>query len=563
MYKYITGAAFALGFFITPTLTLAQATSFVDFQVNNCTIPAGQSTCRASIFVGSATQYNQGKIYSVQNLTRGITSGNLILPSLYSPTLGKYFLDGSKPSILGDSAEFLTYGLNNLNLLDGSNSATANVVMRGSATASCATGTTWSGSICATNPTSYPTTPAPSGGITLAVPNCTIPAGASVCTSKPTSITGYTSGTNYDLYSESTYVTTSNAFNALNGYSFNPFYGGTAAELRYGSNTLEIRSSGSSTVLAKAVATATCALGTVWTQGFCVGNMTLNPPSPGTPQTPSSPISSLTSAQIQSVLSLLSSFGVDATTIANVTAALTGGRIASSSGQPFCYNFNSDLTVGSNGTPVTALNQALAASGIDTTGNGSLFTENVAANVVSFQAKYGIRQTGYVGPLTRAKLNALYGCGSGQQSTGTVNNPYANPNDPNYYYYQYLRGTGEFGAGSVAPSSTAPVISSISPALGAVGTMVTLSGSGFTATGNKIKFGNLGIESNPAYNLNSADGKTLSFTIPSSNYVPCWNTFPRCMTTLGVMIASGTYPVSVINANGTSNSVTFTLSGAL
>lgn len=124
----------------------------------------------------------------------------------------------------------------------------------------------------------------------------------------------------------------------------------------------------------------------------------------------------LTSAQVQSILSLLSAFGADQSVITNVQTALNGGAPTSGSSS-FCYNFNNDLTVGNSGADVSSLNKALTSSGIDTTGNTASFSENTAGDVVSFQAKYGIRQTGYVGPITRAKLNALYGCGSNQQST--------------------------------------------------------------------------------------------------------------------------------------------------
>lgn len=118
--------------------------------------------------------------------------------------------------------------------------------------------------------------------------------------------------------------------------------------------------------------------------------------------------SGLTSTQVQAILSLLQSFGADSSTIANVNSAL--GGTSTGDGQKWCHTFSNDLTVGNSGDDVSALNQALASSGVDTTSNTSNFTENNAGDVVSFQARYGIRQTGYVGPLTRAKLNALYGC---------------------------------------------------------------------------------------------------------------------------------------------------------
>lgn len=124
----------------------------------------------------------------------------------------------------------------------------------------------------------------------------------------------------------------------------------------------------------------------------------------------------LTTAQINAIISILRSFNADQSVIDNVQISLTGGVPATGS-QSFCHNFNSDLTGGNSGEDVTALNHALSSSGIDTTSNSSKFDENNAGDVVLFQAKYGIRQTGYVGPLTRAKLNALYGCRTGQQST--------------------------------------------------------------------------------------------------------------------------------------------------
>ena len=138
--------------------------------------------------------------------------------------------------------------------------------------------------------------------------------------------------------------------------------------------------------------------------------------------------SGLTDAQVQSILSLLSVFGADSATIASVNTALTG--VAPTTGSTaFCHDFNSDLTVGSGGDEVSALNRALSMAGIDTTDNSSKFSENNAGDVVSFQAKYGIRQTGYVGPLTRARLNKLYGCLDNQQPTPQPM-PYPQPTQP-------------------------------------------------------------------------------------------------------------------------------------
>lgn len=85
-----------------------------------------------------------------------------------------------------------------------------------------------------------------------------------------------------------------------------------------------------------------------------------------------------------------------------------------------CYVFNRDLTVGSSGADVEKLHALLVREGVISNPynnpaagapNTTNFTELFAAGVVKLQAKYGIIQTGYFGPLTRAKVNGL-GCES-------------------------------------------------------------------------------------------------------------------------------------------------------
>lgn len=73
-----------------------------------------------------------------------------------------------------------------------------------------------------------------------------------------------------------------------------------------------------------------------------------------------------------------------------------------------CYSFDKNLTVGSTGADVDALQKSLITAGVDYgKGTAGVFDEYLAEAVVKFQAKYSIPQTGYVGPLTRAKLNSL------------------------------------------------------------------------------------------------------------------------------------------------------------
>jgi len=87
----------------------------------------------------------------------------------------------------------------------------------------------------------------------------------------------------------------------------------------------------------------------------------------------------------------------------------------------WCHTFKNYLVMGSTDATAngevsslqTALtNAGLNASGLNTLDDGQgVFAGNTNAVVVKFQKKYGIAQTGTVGPKTRAKLNELYGCG--------------------------------------------------------------------------------------------------------------------------------------------------------
>src|SRR3989344_3283515 len=110
----------------------------------------------------------------------------------------------------------------------------------------------------------------------------------------------------------------------------------------------------------------------------------------------------LTTDQINAIISLLKSFGADSATVADVNTALTGGTPTPGGGQTFCYNFHRDLTIGSNNDDVSSLQTILNKEGVLAQSHDSPFDEDLAAAVVLFQAKYGIRQTGYVGALTRA-----------------------------------------------------------------------------------------------------------------------------------------------------------------
>jgi hypothetical protein len=95
---------------------------------------------------------------------------------------------------------------------------------------------------------------------------------------------------------------------------------------------------------------------------------------------------------------------------------------------------------------------------------------------------------------------------------------------------------------------TAPVLSVLSPSQAAIGDTVTLRGSGFAAADNGVRIGEgyvLGIA--------SADTTSLAFALPSA-LTPCPPGAQACIA-LAVPLNPGTYPVAVVNAKGTSNTL--------
>lgn len=127
---------------------------------------------------------------------------------------------------------------------------------------------------------------------------------------------------------------------------------------------------------------------------------------------------------------------------------------------------------------------------------------------------------------------------------------------------------------SVGTTSTStPILVKISPSSGPVGTVVTLTGSGFTSSTlvskenitypspalNSISFGDALVV---PWAVTSTDGGTLTFTVPQgfSNLNKfCVPDYSYCSGFLAHATASGTYQVAVENANGTSNAIPFTI----
>lgn len=212
-------------------------------------------------------------------------------------------------------------------------------------------------------------------------------------------------------------------------------------------------------------------------------------------------------------------------------------KIAQLGGGPksWCYDFNTNLRFGNSGVEVQALQTALQKEGFSAGASGQ-FDEATASAVVGFQQKYaseiltplGLKfGTGYVGPSTRAKLNALYGCGI------------AVPPPP--------------------PSGV--TLQSISPSSGLITTTITLTGTGFTPTGNDVKIDSL-LSNWSGYsgyitNLSPLNNSTLQFVLPPT-LDSCRSTELRCIGA-ALLVHPGDYKISVVNSSGTSNSLIFTV----
>jgi hypothetical protein len=92
--------------------------------------------------------------------------------------------------------------------------------------------------------------------------------------------------------------------------------------------------------------------------------------------------------------------------------------------QAWCHIFNANLGFANSGSDeVGALHTILQKENISYgSDDGNTYAEDTAHAVIQLQAKYGILQTGYLGPKTRAKLNALYACASGTQPSAVAQN---------------------------------------------------------------------------------------------------------------------------------------------
>ena len=115
---------------------------------------------------------------------------------------------------------------------------------------------------------------------------------------------------------------------------------------------------------------------------------------------------------------------------------------------------------------------------------------------------------------------------------------------------------GGTGAAGLAQGRAAPVIFSVVPPAGPVGTTITITGANFTADNNTVRFGGGFIQWLPAASAGS--NQTIVFTLrPVISGVACPGT-ARCPT-VARPVQPGGNALSVQNANGASNAANFTV----
>ena len=156
--------------------------------------------------------------------------------------------------------------------------------------------------------------------------------------------------------------------------------------------------------------------------------------------------------------------------------------------------------------------------------------------VAQWQAAHGIPATGFVGPLTRAAI-ASVSCGSNTIPPVPTNNTSAN-------------------------------LYSVTPTSGPVGTTVSITGFGFTSANTVLMDGNVAANNVPIASsiaiacttnptCHGGINQTITFTIPTA-LAPYCTAGMACAQYMR-LVTPATYAITVLNSNGTSNTLYFTV----
>jgi len=129
---------------------------------------------------------------------------------------------------------------------------------------------------------------------------------------------------------------------------------------------------------------------------------------------------------------------------------------------------------------------------------------------------------------------------------------------PGEMHLQVVNGDGQTSNAVILEVVSDPrilSIATISPDFGPLGTQITVTGVGFTPRGNHIRFfsgatDQVGVTSE----VDSSDGRTITFSLPDFLCPPCSFSVPPCGPPC-FALNPGQYDVFVINDNGMSNSL--------
>ena len=192
-------------------------------------------------------------------------------------------------------------------------------------------------------------------------------------------------------------------------------------------------------------------------------------------------------------------------------------------------------------TPIISGVDSPSTLSVNQTGTWSVRASDPEGKGLSYSVLWGDESTIYPVAMTSSQANSFV-------QTSSFTHSYTNPG----VYTVTFTVRGQNGQSSqssmtvqVTGTTNRPVITSAYPSeIHSFGTTVTIYGTGFTRNTNSINFN--GVNS-VAVNVPSYDGTSLQFTVPAT---PC----SQGLMCAQVALAYGSYPITVSNENGTSNS---------
>ena len=192
-----------------------------------------------------------------------------------------------------------------------------------------------------------------------------------------------------------------------------------------------------------------------------------------------------------------------------------------------CVNLSRDLIRSMRGSDVLSLQTYLVSQNFPGSGTWmetGLYGAATQTAVSDFQQEQSLPMTGTADYATRNAIERLT-CGGLVAYTTPTANTYPTTIPWNGYNSNY-----PYGYGNLVSLN----LTSLSQNTGAVGTQVTIYGTGFDATNNTVNFGSAALSGVPS------NGTSMTFVIPPYT-------------------TSGTVNISVTNSRGTSNSLTFSV----